>query len=87
MTTTLTDYYQPGWRAQCHTCAACGWQGSSRQMDMELHDEQSEYSCPRCEFPMLVVLHPDLAGIRAAAAAGHPEAIEQLAILDSVPRP
>ncbi|HBN53688.1 MAG TPA: hypothetical protein DD456_06525 [Stenotrophomonas sp.] len=86
MTTTVTDYYQPGWREQPHTCPACEWQGSSRQMEMELHDEQSEYACPQCELPLLVVLHPDLAQIQAAAAAGNAEASEQLAILASAPR-
>ncbi|WP_433853911.1 hypothetical protein [Stenotrophomonas nitritireducens] len=87
MTTTVTDYYQPGWREHDHACPACGWQGSSRQMEMELHDEQSEYACPQCEFPLLVVLHPDLAQVQAAAAAGNAEAQQQLAILASAPRP
>ncbi len=87
MTATLTNYYQPGWRAQHHTCPACNWQGDSRQMEMELHDEQTEYACPHCEFPLLVVMHPDLAQVQAAAAAGNAEAQEQLAILASAPRP
>lgn len=86
MTTTVTDYYQPGWREHDHACPACGWQGSSRQMEMELHDEQSEYACPQCEFPLLVVLHPDLAQVQAAAAAGNAEAQQQLAILALAPR-
>ncbi|MCW4453513.1 hypothetical protein OK348_01665 [Flavobacterium sp. MXW15] len=87
MTTTVNDYYQPGWREQRHACPACEWQGSSRDMEMELHDEQSEYHCPECEMPLLIVLHPTLEQLRAAAAAGHPEAQEQLAILASAPRP
>ena len=86
MTTTINDYYQPGWRSQQHTCPACDWQGDSRQMEMELHDEQSEYTCPHCEFLLLVVLHPDLVQIQAAAAAGNAEAREQLEILASIPR-
>ncbi|WHL19727.1 hypothetical protein [Stenotrophomonas acidaminiphila] len=86
MTTTLSDYYQPGWRDHRHTCPACEWQGSSRQMELELHDEQSEYACPQCEFPLLVVLHPDLLQVQAAAAAGNAEAAGQLAILASAPR-
>lgn len=87
MTTTLTDYYHPHWREQRHTCPACDWQGDPRQMEMELHDEQTEYACPHCEFPLLVVLHPDLAQVQAAAAAGNAEAQGQLAILASAPRP
>ena len=36
---------------------------------------------------LLVVLHPNLAQVQAAAAAGNAEAQEQLAILASAPRP
>ena len=86
MTTTLTDYYQPHWREQRHTCPACDWQGHSRQMEMELHDEQTEYACPECEYPLLVVQHPDLTQVQAAAAAGNEEAQQQLAILSMAPR-
>lgn len=87
MTTTIDDYYQPGWRDHAHQCPACDWQGNSRQMEMELHDEQSEYACPHCELPLLVVLHPGLEQVRAAAAAGNAEAQEQLEILASAPLP
>ncbi|MCD9087817.1 hypothetical protein [Stenotrophomonas sp. SY1] len=86
MTTTVHDYYQPGWREQVHTCPACEWQGNSRQMEMELHDEQTEYSCPQCEFPVLVVQHPNLEQVKAAAEAGNEEAQQQLAILAMAPR-
>lgn len=81
MALTLNDYYLPGWREQPHPCPACGWQGTSRQMEMELHDEQTEYSCPGCENPLLIIVHPDLAQMQAAAKDGNPEAIEQLALL------
>lgn len=86
MTTTVTDYYQPGWRDQNHACPACEWQGSSRQMEMELHDEQTEYTCPQCEYPLLVVLHPSLQEVKAAADAGNEEAQQQLTILAMAPR-
>lgn len=86
MTTTLDNYYQAGWREQLHTCPACEWQGSSRQMEMELHDEQTEYTCPECEHPLLIVMHPSLQQLQVAAAEGHPEAQEQLAILAAAPR-
>lgn len=87
MTTTLDNYYQSGWREQSHTCPACEWQGNSRQMEMELHDEQTEYSCPSCEHPLLIVLHPDLPRMQAAADAGNEEAQQQLAILAMATRP
>lgn len=85
MITTVHDYYQPGWRDQNHCCSACNWQGTSRQMEMELHDEQTEYSCPQCECPLLVVQHPDLQQVQAAAAAGNAEAQQQLDILAMAP--
>ena len=86
MTTTIDDYFLPGWRQATHACPACQWSGDSRQMEMELFDEQTEYSCPQCELPLLLVVHPDLAQIRQAAAAGHPEAIEQLQMLEAFGR-
>ncbi len=86
MIVTINNYYQPGWRDQQHTCHACDWQGTSRQMEMELHDEQTEYSCPQCECPLLVVQHPTLEDVKAAAAAGNEEAQQQLAILEMAPK-
>lgn len=86
MTITVNDYYQAGWRDEVHNCPACEWKGSSRQMEMELHDEQTEYACPQCEYPLLVVQHPDLAQVQAAAAAGNEEAQQQLSILAMAPR-
>ncbi|WP_421588726.1 hypothetical protein [Stenotrophomonas maltophilia] len=54
---------------------------------MELHEDEAQFDCPQCENPILLVVHPSLAQVQAAAAEGHPEAIEQLDILASVPRP
>lgn len=82
MTLNIDNYFS-AWRDAPHTCAACEWQGSSVQMELEPHREQSEYSCPQCECLLLVVAHPDLAQVQTAAAAGHPEAVEQLALLDA----
>ncbi len=87
MALTLDNYFTPGWRDQTHTCPACEWQGSARQMSMELHEDEAEFDCPQCENPVLLVLHPRLEEVQAAAAEGHPEAIEQLAILADAPRP
>lgn len=87
MTTTIDDYFQAGWREQVHQCAACEWRGDSRQMLMELDDELTEYDCPACENPLLLVVHPDLAAIQTAAAAGNEEAQSHLEILASAPRP
>ncbi|HBZ46292.1 MAG TPA: hypothetical protein DEO93_03070 [Stenotrophomonas sp.] len=87
MALTLDNYFAAGWRDQTHTCPACEWKGTSREMSMELHEDEAEFDCPRCENPILLVVHPSLAQVQAAADAGHPEAIEQLDILASVPRP
>jgi hypothetical protein len=73
------DYFQPGWRTRTLECGACEWRGDSGAMTLEPHAEQSEYLCPQCEDILLVVRHPDLAQVRAAADAGHPEAMEQRA--------
>src|SRR5690606_41491541 len=55
-----SDLFQPDWRDQQHACAACDWQGTSRTMVMELHDDVTEYDCPACENPLLIVVHPDI---------------------------
>lgn len=86
MALTLDNYFAAGWRDQPHTCPACEWKGTARQMSMELHEDEAEFDCPVCENPILLVVHPSLAQVQAAAADGHPEAIEQLEILASVPR-
>lgn len=87
MATTIENYFAPGWRDQLHTCAACEWKGSSRAMVMELDEDATEYVCPVCENPLLVVLYPDMAQVQAAAAGGNAEAQEQLEIIASFPRP
>lgn len=81
MSRLIEDYFQPGWRTHELQCAACDWRGDSRAMTLQPHEDFSEYQCPRCEDIVLVVRHPDLEQVRAAAAAGHPEAQEQLALL------
>lgn len=78
----VNDYYLAGWRHQRRACAACEWEGDSGQMTLEPHEDFSEYHCPQCEDIMLVVRHPDLGQVRAAAAAGHREAMEQLAVVE-----
>ena len=81
--TRMIDNYFSTWRDQRHACPACEWEGDSAGMSLEPHREQSEYSCPQCECLLLVVSHPELAQVQAAAAAGHAEAIEQLALLEA----
>lgn len=44
MAELLNDYFTPGWRERRHECA-CNWQGDSRAMQMDLHDEVTDYAC------------------------------------------
>lgn len=81
MPDVVDDYFQPGWRTRTHECAACEWRGDSGDMVLQPHEDLSEYLCPRCEDIVLVVRHPDLEQVRAAATAGHPEAMEQLTLV------
>lgn len=83
MSLSIDNYFTDGWRQAVHTCSACEWTGPLSALELEPHREQSEYSCPHCECLVLVVAHPDLPQVQAAAAAGHPEAIEQLALLEA----
>ncbi|MGX5730771.1 hypothetical protein ACWKWK_09590 [Pseudoxanthomonas beigongshangi] len=85
MAELLNDYFTAGWRERRYECA-CGWQGDSRAMQMDLQDEVTDYACPDCGNLLLIVRHPDLAQVRAAAAAGHPEARQQLALLEEAER-
>lgn len=82
MAELLRDYFSPGWRERPHVCE-CGWEGDSRAMAMELHDAVTDYTCPDCGNLLLIVDHPSLEDVRLAAEAGHPEALEQWAILES----
>ena len=75
-------YFEPGWRSRTLVCAACEWRGDSRALQLVAHEEQSEYLCPECEDVVLVVRHPDIGQVRAAAAEGHPEAQEQLLLVE-----
>lgn len=81
MAELLQNYFTEGWRERVLECA-CGWRGDSRAMSMELHGEVTDYSCPSCASLVLIVSHPSLAQVQEAAAAGHPEARQHLALLD-----
>lgn len=56
-------------------------------MVMELAEDVTEYDCPVCENPLLIVVHPDIDQVQAAAASGNEEAQQQLEIIASFPRP
>ena len=66
----IAHYYQPGWRTDPFVCAACDWQGDSRAMTLQPHEDLSEYLCPHCEDIVLVV-RMQLVGL-VEAAEHHP---------------
>lgn len=81
MAELVTDYFSAGWRERELPCP-CNWQGDSRAMAMELHDAVTDYACPQCGNLLLIVSHPTLDQVRAAAAKGHGEAMAHLAIIE-----
>ncbi len=81
MAELVPDYFTAGWRERDLACP-CDWHGDSRAMAMELHDAVTDYACPRCGNLLLIVSHPSLDQVRAAAAAGNAEAAVQLAIIE-----
>lgn len=81
MAEILHDYFTSGWRSRVLDCA-CGWQGDTKSMAMELHDEVTDYACPQCANLLLIVTHPSLEQVRQAAADGNEEAQQQLAIVE-----
>ncbi len=81
MAELVPDYFTAGWRERALACL-CDWHGDSRAMAMELHDAVTDYACPRCGNLLLIVSHPSLEQVRAAATAGNAEAAGQLAIIE-----
>jgi predicted RNA-binding Zn-ribbon protein involved in translation (DUF1610 family) len=74
--------YYADWETRQFGCRSCGWSGGSAQMSSELHAELVDYSCPRCGRMLLIVPLPTLDDIRAAAAAGSPDAVARLAEIE-----
>lgn len=81
MAEIITNYFLQGWRERVLDCP-CGWSGHSRAMRMELQDTVTDYACPQCEATLLIVAHPDITQVRAAAAEGNVEAQQQLALVE-----
>ena len=81
MADIIRNYFTPGWRSDRLSCV-CGWEGTSANMQMELHEEVTDYACPACENTLLIVSHPDMQQVQQAAAAGNVEAQQQLALVE-----
>ena len=63
------------------TCDACGWSGTARQHE-EVIRELVEVTCGECNNILLVVPFPTFDETRAAAAAGNPRALENMAAME-----
>ncbi len=81
MADIIRNYFTPGWRSDRLSCI-CGWEGTSANMQMELHEEVTDYACPACENTLLIVSHPDMQQVQQAAASGNVEAQQQLALVE-----
>ena len=81
MAEIIRNYFTPGWRSDRLSCI-CGWEGTSANMQMELHEEVTDYACPACENTLLIVSHPDMQQVQQAAASGNVEAQQQLALVE-----
>jgi hypothetical protein len=81
MAEIIRNYFTPDWRTDRIGCV-CGWEGASAKMQMELHEEVTDYACPACENTLLIVSHPDMEQVRHAAAEGNVEARQQLALVE-----
>ena len=81
MAEIIRNYFTPGWRSDRLSCI-CGWEGTSANMQMELHEEVTDYACPACENTLLIVSHPDMQQVQQAAASGNLEAQQQLALVE-----
>ena len=81
MAEIIRNYFTPGWRSDRLSCI-CGWEGTSANMQMELHEEVTDYACPACENTLLIVSHPDMQQVQQAAASGNVEAQLQLALVE-----
>ena len=67
------------WRTRRLACP-CGWEGDSRAMAMELHDQVTDYACPQCGNLLMIVLVLGLSVIAffSADLAGgtHPDVVQ-----------
>ena len=81
MAEIIRNYFTPGWRSDRLSCI-CGWEGTSANMQMELHEEVTDYACPACENTLLIVSHPDMQQVQQATASGNVEAQQQLALVE-----
>ena len=69
------------WRDKKYRCK-CGWSGRVGVADLEGYAELGDFCCPQCDTMIFFVSYPTLPDIRAAAAAGNKDALEQLELIE-----
>lgn len=74
-----TFEYYSNWRNEVVTCPNCAWQGRVDDGNQRYFHELLDSCCPQCGRIVAIVMYPTNDNVRAAAQAGHPEAIRNLA--------
>ncbi len=77
----VEDCYDDEWRRDLVVCD-CGWMGKAEQMRFGTTELANDYSCQNCDALLLIVPHPEPDHTEQAAAAGSPQAVEQLATVE-----
>lgn len=75
--------YYSDWQRSVFACAECGWTGNVGYGDLEAGDVAAIIECPTCFRSIGVVLYPNLAETKEAAANGNEEAIKALPSFES----
>lgn len=76
--------YYDDWRAQTFVCPTCNWTGKTEELDRDFFQDLIDAKCPNCSTMLAIVSNPTPAETRAAAAAGNPEAIRELARVEQM---
>lgn len=75
--------YYSNWQQEGVACRECGWAGTVGFEDLEAGDVTAIIECPKCYRSLGVVLYPNLAETKEAAAQGNEEAIKALPSLEA----
>ena len=75
--------YYSDWQKELFACGRCGWTGNVGYGDLEAGDAAAIIECPKCFSSLGVVLYPNLAETKEAAANGNAEAIKALPSFES----
>ena len=63
----IFQYHDKSWRERGFTCPECRWSGSTDDMGHDVFGELTEFSCAKCDKTLVIVPHPTLEQMLAAA--------------------